>query len=95
VRASRQFAGNLDGVASLSFGVQDQVVSRTLPANIGTVEDTQLAARIAVALGVSTRAGPGRVLGQVQFEGAPHGIAHFAGSTGGFSALVGYLFTVR
>ncbi len=95
VRASRQIAGNLDAVASLSFGLQDQVVKRTLPANIGTVQDSQLAARIALALGVSTRAGPGRVLGQVQFDGAPHDIAHFAGSTSGFSAVVGYLFTVR
>lgn len=95
VRGSRPIAGRLDGEAALSVGLQSQVVRRTFPANLGAAEDDALAPRFALALGMGMRIGPGRALAQLQLEGAPHEVAHYAGSTSGLSLMAGYLFTVR
>ncbi|HET7785321.1 MAG TPA: hypothetical protein VFL36_05085 [Myxococcales bacterium] len=95
LRASRPLLGALDGHAAISLGLQDQVVRRTFPANLGAAEESEWAPRLALAAGVGTRIGAGRALAQVQFEGAPHEVARYAGSTTGLSFMAGYLLTVR
>lgn len=95
VRGSRQLVGALDGHAAVSVGLQGQSVRRTFPANLGSAEDEALAPRLALAAGVGMRIGRGRALAQVQLEGAPHEVAHYAGSTSGLSLMAGYLITVR
>jgi hypothetical protein len=95
VRGSRPLLGALDGHAALSVGLQSQMVRRAFPANLGSAEDDALAPRFAAALGVGMRIGPGRALAQLNVEGAPHDVAHYAGSTSGLSLMAGYLFAVR
>jgi len=95
VRGSRRLFGALDGHAAISLGLQDQVVRRTFPGNLGSSDDDAIAPRFALATGVDMRIGPGRALAQLQLEGAPHEVAQYAASTSGLSVVAGYLFTVR
>jgi hypothetical protein len=95
LRASRQIAGRWDVHASLALGIQNQVVDRTFPGNLGAASDSEVAPRLAFALGAGTRLGPGRALAQIQLEAVPHGVANYAGTTGGLAAMVGYLLTLR
>ncbi|HZX96786.1 MAG TPA: hypothetical protein VFE90_19865 [Myxococcales bacterium] len=95
LRASRQIAGRWDAYASLAFGLQNQIVNRTFPGNLGTASDSEVAPRLAFALGAATRLGPGRAFAQIQLDAVPHGVANYAGTTGGLAAMVGYLLTLR
>jgi hypothetical protein len=96
LRASRQvFLRRLDAHASFGVGLQSQSVRTTLPFFLGQVQDSGIASRVALALGLSYRVGPGRALAQVQVDWASSRVAQLAGSTSGFQAMIGYLLTVR
>jgi hypothetical protein len=96
LRASRQvFLRKLDVHASVGVGLQSQSVRTTLPFFLGQRQDSGIASRLALALGLSYRIGPGRALGQVQVDWASSQVAQLAGSTSGFQAMIGYLVTVR
>lgn len=95
-RASRQvFFRRLDALASFGVGLQRQSVRTTLPLFLGQAEDSGIAPRLAVGLGLSYRIGPGRALAQLELAWASSHVARLAGSTSGFQGTVGYLITVR
>jgi len=96
VRASRQvLLRGLDAHASVGAGLQSQSVRITLPFYLGRMEDSGIAGRLALALGVSYRLGPGRALAQVQLDWAASHVAQLAGSTSAAQAMIGYLVAVR
>ena len=93
LRLGRQLASGLDAHATLLFGVQSQVIARTLPTNTHAADDG-FTPRFALALGANLLLGPGRVLGQVQLDSSASGIAGLAGSLSGAQLMLGYLLTV-
>jgi hypothetical protein len=96
VRASRQiFRRGLDAHASIGVGLQRQSVHTTLPLFLGQTDDSGVASRLALALGVTYRIGPGRALAQLGVDWASSGVARLAGSTSGLQGTIGYLVTVR
>ena len=92
VRAGRQFGRRLDGHLSLLVGAQNQIVDLR---RFATVRQSSWTPRAALAAGLNLRVGPGRVLGQVQFDFSSSGAAGLTGSLGGVQLLAGYLMTVR
>ena len=95
VRASMLLARGIDGHAAVLLGLQDQLVhvrSVTLPAG---VDQSAVVLRAALALGVSMRAGPGRLLGQVQLDTSSSGEAGLLNNVGSAQLQVGYLLTLR
>ena len=95
-RASRQvFFRGLDALASFGVGLQRQIVRTTLPLFLGQAEDSGIAPRLAVGLGLSYRIGPGRALAQLELDWASSQVARLAGSTSSFQGTIGYLITVR
>ena len=96
VRANRQvLLRNLDAYASIGAGLQSQSVRTTLPLFLGQTNDSGIAGRLALAVGVGYRAGPGRALAQVQVDWASSQVARLAGSTSGAQVMIGYLVAVR
>jgi hypothetical protein len=96
LRASRRvLLRGLDAQASLGVGLQRQSVHTTLPLFLGQTDDSGVAPRFAIALGLGYRIGPGRALAQVQLDWSSSRVAGLAGSTSGVQAMVGYLVTVR
>ena len=93
LRLGRQLLSGLDGHATLLFGMQSQVVARTLPNKTQIAQD-DWTPRFALALGANLMVGPGRVLLQLQFDSSAAGIAGLAGSLSGAQAMLGYLVTV-
>lgn len=94
LRFAKELVPGLDGHVSALFGLQSQVVGRTFPTNRSVAQD-EWTPRFGLALGVNLRAGPGRVLGQVQLDSSASGVAGLAGNLGGMQAMVGYLVGVR
>ena len=92
LRLGRQLARGLDGHATLLFGFQSQVVSRTLPNQTQLAQD-DWTPRFGLALGANLELGPGRVLAQLQFDSSASGIAGLAGSLSSAQVMLGYLVT--
>jgi hypothetical protein len=93
IRAGVQLYRNLDGHAALLFGAQSQVVDRTLP-TMAKAHDSAWTPRVALALGINYRLGPGRILAQVQVDSSASGLAGLDGSLSGLQGMAGYLLTV-
>jgi hypothetical protein len=95
VRASRTLSRGIDGHAAVLVGLQDQLVhvrSVTVPAG---EDHSAVVPRVGFALGASMRAGPGRVLAQVQLDASPSGEAQLQDSLGGAQLQIGYLIPLR
>jgi hypothetical protein len=95
VRGGLEVLRQLDVHASVAVGLQNQSVRTTLPLNLGRFEDSGVSPRLAVALGLNYRIGPGRALAQVQLDWASSRVAQLAGSTSGVQGMIGYLVTIR
>ncbi len=96
IRGTRQvLARGLDAHASICTGLQSQSVRTTLPLYLGQADQSGIAGRLTAAFGASYRVGPGRALGQVQFDWTSSQVAGLAGSTSGVQLVIGYLMTVR
>ena len=95
VRSGLEVVRRLGVHGSLAFGLQNQHVNTTLPLNLGTSEDSSVTPRFALGLGLNYRIGPGRVLGQVQFDWAGKQVARLAESTSGIQGMLGYLVSIR
>lgn len=94
LRLGRQIIGGLDGHAALLFGLQSQLVSRTLPTGVQLAQDGWTP-RFGLALGANYQLGPGRALAQLQFDSSASGVAGLAGSLSSVQVMLGYLVTVR
>jgi hypothetical protein len=95
LRGGLEVLRQLDVHASVAVGLQSQSVRTTLPLNLGRYEDSGVSPRLALALGLNYRIGPGRALAQVQLDWASSRVAQYAGSTSGAQAMIGYLVAIR
>ena len=93
-RLGRQLSKGLDAHLTLLFGLQDQVVDRTFATAPTAYHDHSWTPRIALAAGVNFRLGPGRLLGQVQFDSSASQTAGLVASLSSVQAMAGYLVTV-
>ena len=94
VRVSHQLFGIFDGHASATVGLQDQSVSKTLASGTQVSRD-EWTPRFAFAVGGNVRAGPGRILAQVQLDASGSDVAGLSSSLGSAQVMVGYLVTLR
>ena len=82
--------------AALLAGIQQTWVSASSPGSPPTNRsDSQLGLRASAAAGASFRAGPGRVLLQVETSIVPFGTAGLQAPLGGFALQAGYVFLAR